>query len=139
MSIEATSGHLSALASARRAADDDIERAINSLRVAYKQVVDAAEAAAALNAGTTRSSSAPMSELVDYLATAREALAEITLALIELHPKQAGNLGVSHPIPVSFAADARKGMQSKRLAKWETEALRELVVEALAGEAEAGQ
>ena len=137
MSVEATSLHLDTLSQARRSADQEMERAISSLRIAYKQVVDAAACAIALNAGT-KSSAAPMTELVDYLATARETLAEITLALIDLHPKQAGNLGVN-PNPETFAADARNGMQAKRLAKWETETLREAAVTALAGDAKAAQ
>lgn len=130
MSVETTSISIAVIAAARRAADDEVERAINSLRVAYKQVVDAAEHTALLNVG------GPMAELADYLVIARETIAEMTLALIDLHPKQAGDLG-QNPNLASFAVDARNGLQSKRLSKWETEALRELVVEALSGEPKA--
>lgn len=130
MSVEVTSSHLDGLAAARRSADQEIERAINSLRIAYKQVVEAAEHTAALTRGTKITGS--MEELWEYLAQAREMLAEMTVALIDLHPKQAGDLG-QNPRPESFAADVRNGLQSKRLAKWEIDALRERVVEALAG------
>ena len=135
MSVEETTVRLNALAGARRAADDEIERAINSLRVAYKQVVDAARHTDALNGAEP---SVPMGELADYLSVARELLAEMTIALVDLHPKDAGNLGKNPDLP-SFAVDVRNGLQSKRLGKWETQALRELVVGALAGEAKAGQ
>jgi len=138
MSVEATSALLATLAAARRSSDHEIESAISELRAAYKHIVEAAEVSAALNFGVGKSSSTPMTELEDYLATTREALAEITMVLIELHPKQAGNLGVN-PSPASFATDARNGMQVKRLAKWEAEALRTVVVEALAGDAKASQ
>lgn len=131
MSLRATSEHLTGLAQSRRAGDDEIERAINSLRVAYKQVVEAAEHTAALTRDTKPEG--PLKELSEYLATARETIAEMTLVLIDLHPKHVQDLG-TNPNMGSFDEDARNGMKSKRLAKWETDALREIVVDALAGE-----
>lgn len=135
MSLLEQSQHLSALAAARRSADDAIERAINNLREAHKNVVDSVPHLEALDSAKARRGEA-LSELADYLATAREMLAETALALIDLHPNKetlrtAGGNMVTTPI---MHADGRKGMEAKRLAKWEAAALREEIVAVLAGD-----
>ena len=136
MSVEATSANLETITNSRRVADQEIERAINSLNLAYKEVVAAAGACSTLN-GEPSEAPGPMSEMADYLAMAREVLAEMSAALIALHPNSGKRAVLVTGRPSTFENDLRNGLTSMRLARWETETLNELAVKVLAGNANA--
>jgi hypothetical protein len=70
------------------------------------------------------------------MANAREVLAEITLTLIDLHPNKKdllANRGQNIRVQQLVAKDAQNGIVAKRLATWEEQARRTVVVDALAG------
>lgn len=69
-------------------------------------------------------------ELVEYLEFVREMLAELSVALIDLHPDKAQFLQLTEPL----ASAARDGMRKRHLSGWEAQTFRAIVVKALAGE-----
>lgn len=137
MSITTISATLEGLVASRKTADQELERAIISLRLVYEHVVMATVHMIGLDGDKADDGSA-LSELSEYLIVARAVLPELTLALIGLHPNGETMALTSKPaLEEMFRQDARSGMESKRLAQWETETLRELVVKALAAEPQA--
>lgn len=69
-------------------------------------------------------------ELAEYLGFVREMLAELSVALVELHPDKAQFLEITAPL----ASVAWDGMRKRHLADWEAQTFRTVVVKALAGE-----
>lgn len=69
-------------------------------------------------------------ELAEHLGFVCEMLAELSVALVELHPDKAQFLQVTEPL----ASVALDGMRKRRLADWEAQTFRSVVVKALAGE-----
>lgn len=69
-------------------------------------------------------------ELAEHLGFVCEMLAELSVALVELHPDKAQFLQLIEPL----ASAARDGMRKRHLADWETQTFRTIVVRALAGE-----
>lgn len=136
MSVEDTSASLDAITNSRRISDQEIEKAVHSVRIAYQEIVSAAGACATLNREPS-DAPGPMTELAEYLAMAREVLAEMTSALIMLHPNSGKRSALLTGRTSTFENDLRNGLTLMRLARWETETLNELAVKVLAGNANA--
>ncbi len=123
--IPAITESIDGLAGAKRSAEQQLDHAIGSLAAAHDQLVKAAMHVEKLTDG---GSSSPIDQLADYVTVAREVSAEAFVALSRF--RSTSNVKTNE----ALRSDARKGMQAKRLARWEAEALREAVVEALAGD-----
>lgn len=132
--IAKLSEHIDGLAESKRLAEQQLDSAIGTLAIAHAQLVKVSEHIANLT-GEGRATGA-LAELAEYAAVAREVTAEATLALSGLRPGHPVIIGAKAKTATAVAIvdDARNGMQGKRLAKWESDALREAVVAALAGE-----
>lgn len=101
-----------------------------SIREAARSYGSIEQAHQRLVALIAEESGSELRELVEYLGFVREMLAELSVALVELHPDKAQFLQIIEPL----ASVARDGMRNRHLADWETQTFRTIVVKALAGE-----
>lgn len=102
--------------------------AFNGFESAYRAAVTLQQANTFVGA-----TSEELHEVIEHLGLVRELVAELIVALTDL-------LGDESPVRIQLQRDladvapvARDGMQKKRLAHWEAQALRSAVVDALAG------
>jgi hypothetical protein len=127
--IAQLSEHIDGMAAAKRQAEQQLDAAIGTLRVVHMQLLKASGHVQALT-GDDQGRGA-LSELAEYTVVGRALVAEAVLALARLRP---GTGPGKDENGKALVEDARRGMQAKRLAKWEAEALREAVVAVLGGE-----
>jgi len=119
--------YIDALAAANRLAEQQLASAVGALVMYHWHLVTAAQHVAHL---TEVDGSGALVDLAEHTRVARQIVAEAILALSRLRP----SLRLDDKNRSAIIADARSGMEANLLAKWEADALREAVVEVLAGE-----
>lgn len=132
MDMRTTAEELQRVATRRSQMAIAIGEAVQAAMRAYGAIEDAHRSSLGLHVAHALygESFEELTELVEHLGEVREFVAELGVALAALHPDQAQ----FSQIVEALASAARRGMEQKRLAEWEAQAIRTVVVEALAGE-----
>ena len=133
MDLRRIAEELQRVGSRRGQAATAIEEAVTAVRQAFNAIEDAHRSSLGLHRAHALygDSFTELTELVEHLGQVGELLAEIGLVLTDLHPNE---LQFDETIQM-LAPAARNGLEHKRLADWEDQTLRAIVVKALAGEA----
>lgn len=119
---------LRATAALQAAAASALGQSIREAVRSYGSIEEAHERLVAL---VSVESNSEVRELAEYLGSVREMLAELSVAMAELHPNKAQFLQITKRL----ASVALDGMRKRRLADWEAQTFRSVVIKALAGEA----
>lgn len=132
MDMRTTAEELQRVSTRRSQAADAIREAVEATLRAYGAIEDAHRSSLGLHVAHALygESFKELAELVEHLGDVRELVAELGVALAALHPDQAQ----FSQIVEALSTAARSGMEQKRLAEWEAQALRSVVIRALAGE-----
>lgn len=132
MKLALLSEHLKNIALAQERATEHMDESIQSVLNAYVVFADAHQLSSELQNGgaLTGHSLTELTALSERLGTVRELLAEIACVLGSLHatPEEWDDE------LKTVAKAARHAMAEKRMAKWEDDALKGVVVTALAGD-----